>query len=109
METKEKVSATKFEEVISFRSKHNVLSSPLNDVELRDLATKAGRLKVQVRVPLDEIIDVENMEEFNNLIDDKVLSADATIMLSDMYYKIVGTKDGDAIIRVEAQLEDDGE
>ena len=96
----------KFNKIKCFRQEHNVLGAPLTDPELQETATKAGRLKVKVMVDINEMIDAEGMGNFNEVIDDKVLDESATIMLTDLSYKPVGTKNGDIVLSVEAQLEE---
>jgi|GEM_PF-6358158 len=100
----DKLLLSKFEKRITcFKSKHNVLSQPLTRDELLEVATKSSRLKVSLRVSMDELFG--DIDEFNDQVIDRIVSEDSGMTLTDISYKSVGAKGGDIIVRVDSNLE----
>lgn len=80
-----------------------LLEKTLTNEELSDY----DEISVGVIVSLEEIID-RDLEELNDLVEERILAIDSNYILSDIGYEVVGVKAGAIILKVGAALESIG-
>lgn len=66
-----------------------ILTKPLRITALKKLLKNKGRLTVNIGVSLSDLIN-RNMNEFNELVEERVIDKDVMATLSDIGYSVVG-------------------
>lgn len=91
-----------------------VLKKPLTLRALKRRANEAGRITVVIPVSLSDLLG-NDIDDLNNLADERILAEDLVASLSDIYYQAVGvTRDsskgdylaGTILLRVNADVSD---
>jgi hypothetical protein len=79
---------------------------PLTTEEIEfAMHTNGGHVCEKVLVELDDVIDREGVDGFNDLLEGRLLGEESNHILSDIEYSVVGTYAGSIIIEVDACLE----
>ena len=78
-----------------------LITKPLTRAQVKDLQDEEGCIIVRIPVALDEIIDAGGVEGFNDLANERITNG----YLSDIDYKIVGSRGDNAIVEVCAVVD----
>ena len=89
---------------------YTVRSTPFTISEIEKLCSQPDynrnvEISICVSVDLDDIIQ-ENYEGFLDLLEEKILGK-SRFCLSDIKYTVVGTQDGNILVRVDANIDSD--
>ena len=80
--------------------------APLTEQEIVNaIDQNSGYFTEKVLISLDDVIDCEGIDGFNNILESELLSEEASCILSDISYEVVGNHDGSIIVEVTACLE----
>ena len=89
--------------ITDWRSKHEVLTAPMTEKELRDNVRKDGSISAKILIDFNQLVD-EDIEWLNDEMSLRV--TDSIAGLHDISYKLAGsTTNNEMIVRVDAQVE----
>ena len=91
--------------ITDWRSKHEVLTAPMTEKELKETVSKTNRISAKILVDFNSLVS-NDMEWLNDEASERITNSVGGLV--DISYTVAGrTPDNDVIIKVEAEVEFD--